>query len=279
MKTRLSTVVCGLIGIWLWFCLAQPVFADQDPVDPGEADTVIVNGPIVVPGPPWPDSIGIDIYYWGDEDVAGYSFGLDIEGEVPGGDSLDDYISASFFDHSGAETPSIWIPIPTLIEYDENRLLFGSLDFAGTSAWNPPIGKLGTIWYRIDPDMPFGTVASLDSSFISPGGSFIASVVTDEGTISITPQFLSSRESGTPTITFGEGLCGDFNGDGEINISDATFVIQYIFAAGPPPVPLVVADADCSGQVNIADVVYLIQYIFAGGPPPCDPDNDGSPDC
>lgn len=30
-------------------------------------------------------------------------------------------------------------------------------------------------------------------------------------------------------------------------------------------------DANCDGQANISDVVYLINYLFHGGPPPCDP--------
>ena len=79
--------------------------------------------------------------------------------------------------------------------------------------------------------------------------------------------------------TAGEYLCGDADGSGGNNISDAVFLIQYIFAAGPPPEPLAAADSDCSGGINMSDVVYLIQYIFAGGPGPCDPDDNGAPDC
>jgi len=62
--------------------------------------------------------------------------------------------------------------------------------------------------------------------------------------------------------------CGDANGDGSINISDAVFLIQYIFAGGPAPNPLCRGDANGDGSVNISDAVYLIQYIFAGGPAP-----------
>jgi len=32
-----------------------------------------------------------------------------------------------------------------------------------------------------------------------------------------------------------------------------------------------VGDVNCDGQVNMADVVYLINYILYSGPPPCDP--------
>lgn len=64
-------------------------------------------------------------------------------------------------------------------------------------------------------------------------------------------------------------LCGDADGNGLHNISDAVFLVNYIFIGGLPPVPTLIADCDCSGIVNISDVVYLINYIFSAGPAPC----------
>lgn len=62
----------------------------------------------------------------------------------------------------------------------------------------------------------------------------------------------------------------DANNDGNINISDAVYLISYIFSDGPSPIPHEIGsgDADCSGGVNISDAVYLISYIFSGGPLP-----------
>ena len=62
--------------------------------------------------------------------------------------------------------------------------------------------------------------------------------------------------------------CGDANGDGSINISDAVFLLQYIFAGGAAPNPLCHGDANGDGSANVSDAVYLIQYIFAGGAAP-----------
>jgi hypothetical protein len=62
---------------------------------------------------------------------------------------------------------------------------------------------------------------------------------------------------------------GDANGDGSTDISDAVYLIGYIFAGGPAPNPLPAGDANCDGAVDISDAVYMIQYIFVGGPPPC----------
>ncbi len=63
---------------------------------------------------------------------------------------------------------------------------------------------------------------------------------------------------------------GDANGSGAVNISDAVYLIAYIFSGGSAPEPLLAGDANCSGSVNISDAVYLIAYIFSGGPAPCE---------
>lgn len=61
---------------------------------------------------------------------------------------------------------------------------------------------------------------------------------------------------------------GDANGDGKITVSDAIYLVNYLFKGGPAPVPLESGDANCDGQVLVADVVYIINYLFKGGPVP-----------
>lgn len=80
-------------------------------------------------------------------------------------------------------------------------------------------------------------------------------------------------------VTCPQFVCGDANGDGGVNVSDAVFVINYVFIGGAPPNPLASANANCDGSVNVSDAVYIINYIFVGGAPPCDVDGNGSPDC
>ena len=63
-------------------------------------------------------------------------------------------------------------------------------------------------------------------------------------------------------------LVGDADGNHAVNISDAVFLIAYIFATGATPYPYVAADVNCDGTVNISDSIWLINYIFSGGPPP-----------
>ncbi len=68
-------------------------------------------------------------------------------------------------------------------------------------------------------------------------------------------------------------LHGDADNSGVINISDAVYLIQYIFASGPIPLPVLDAgDANCTTPISISDAVFLINYIFNSGPyPPCNP--------
>jgi hypothetical protein len=64
-------------------------------------------------------------------------------------------------------------------------------------------------------------------------------------------------------------MCGDADHSGAVDISDAVYLIAYIFSGGAAPIPLAAGDADCSGGVDISDVVYLISHIFSGGAAPC----------
>ncbi len=69
-------------------------------------------------------------------------------------------------------------------------------------------------------------------------------------------------------ITFQACKCGDADGNGSFNISDAVRLINYIFGGAAAPNPICRGDADGNNSVNISDVVRLINYIFAGAAAP-----------
>ncbi len=71
-------------------------------------------------------------------------------------------------------------------------------------------------------------------------------------------------------FTFRTMTLGDADGSGQLNISDVVFLINYIFAQGPAPDPLVSGDMNCDGRINIGDAVHLVNYMFLSGPAPCD---------
>lgn len=63
-------------------------------------------------------------------------------------------------------------------------------------------------------------------------------------------------------------VAGDADGNDIVTISDAVFLINYIFGGGSAPSPLLSGDVDCNIIVTISDAVYLINYIFSGGAAP-----------
>ena len=62
--------------------------------------------------------------------------------------------------------------------------------------------------------------------------------------------------------------CGDADGSGVFDVSDAVFLINFIFNNGPTPSPICRGDADGSNDVNVSDAVYLVNFIFNDGPDP-----------
>ncbi|SYZ74381.1 exported hypothetical protein [Candidatus Zixiibacteriota bacterium] len=61
-------------------------------------------------------------------------------------------------------------------------------------------------------------------------------------------------------------MCGDANANGSVNILDVSYIINYLYRSGPPPVPLQSSDVNNSGGTNILDVSYLINFLYKNGP-------------
>jgi hypothetical protein len=64
-------------------------------------------------------------------------------------------------------------------------------------------------------------------------------------------------------------ICGDVDSNALVNISDAVYLINYIFGGAEAPHSMLACDVNCSLSVNISDAVCLINFIFASGMPPC----------
>jgi outer membrane protein assembly factor BamB len=61
---------------------------------------------------------------------------------------------------------------------------------------------------------------------------------------------------------------GDANADGKISVTDAVYLINYLFRSGLSPIPRGAGDVNCDGNITVSDVVYLVNYLFRGGQPP-----------
>lgn len=68
-------------------------------------------------------------------------------------------------------------------------------------------------------------------------------------------------------------LRGDVNGDGFVNISDATLLISYLVAPSET-IHQVNADTNNDGQINISDATRLISYLLTGEELEPKPDNE-----
>ncbi|NIP44182.1 MAG: hypothetical protein GWO41_03830, partial [candidate division Zixibacteria bacterium] len=68
-----------------------------------------------------------------------------------------------------------------------------------------------------------------------------------------------------------QGLCGDANNDGSVNVSDAVYIINFVFVGGGAPQPVqACGDANSDASVNVSDAVYVINFVFVGGGSPTD---------
>lgn len=63
-------------------------------------------------------------------------------------------------------------------------------------------------------------------------------------------------------------VCGDANGDNDVNSADLSYLANYLFSGGPPPDPWQAGDSNGDCFLNTGDLSYLSNYLFFGGPYP-----------
>jgi hypothetical protein len=218
------------------------------------------------------DSVAIPVYLRSDTALQGFSCGFQFDSDDIEITSVD--ITGSVID-------------PTWGGFYFNAYSFSSADYGRVNiGWceNPPFvtpmpaqdsGLLFMMWAQI----PIGTAAqTVDfdtiSSFITnPPIEFILSPV---GGGVIKPAYIDCGADDL-LIIVDITICGDANGDLNVNVSDAVFIINYVFVGGDPPSPLACGDANEDCSVGVSDAVWIINYVFVGGPPPddCCPGNPG----
>ena len=128
-------------------------------------------------------------------------------------------------------------------------------------------GGTGDIaWTDRDNDLS-GTGLSLSSTGLLSG------IPTDTGMVTFTAQVTDEfGATGDKPLTLHveiEFICGDIDFDGQdLNISDLTFFVEYMFASGPPPPFMRAVDVNSSGEIDVSDLTFMVDYLFAGGPAP-----------
>ncbi|MFQ5607754.1 MAG: dockerin type I repeat-containing protein [Candidatus Zixiibacteriota bacterium] len=179
--------------------------------------------------------------------------------------------------------------LEVVLAYDVATLVCDSVSFASTTAPGSQVSRIDTLngtiiaaIFLLDaPSIPpqTGLFAEL---YLSPVGapqpmmifidttSIILDTITTRRTLfsssnpaaSIFPEYAGGVGEALPYVA------GDANSDGKVNIADVTYLISWLFSAGPDPPNRAAADPNASCNVNIADVTFLISRIFAFGPAP-----------
>ena len=80
-----------------------------------------------------------------------------------------------------------------------------------------------------------------------------------------------SLESGIQP-QFIRGAC---NNDSVVDISDATFLLLFLFGDGQAPACFDGCDIDDNGALGLTDAIGLLEYLFTGGAAPADPQTCG----
>jgi hypothetical protein len=122
----------------------------------------------------------------------------------------------------------------------------------------------------VDPT-PIGTI-----SIYSNGVLTFDSDEADLDFYTVTVEVTDSIDASQCVVEFELITCtceirGDVNHNGNRDISDLTYFVDYLFGGGPPPPCAEEGDIDGNGSTDISDLTYLVAWLFDGGPepPPC----------
>jgi hypothetical protein len=203
-------------------------------------------------------------------DLTGTGLGLSASGELSGTPVAGPVgFTASVYDAVGSS--------------DEALFEFTINSDVSISTASIPDAELGTAYsYQFEATGGTGTLVWIDRDDVLDGSGLslsseglLSGIPETEGDITIVVRaedVVGGFDERQYTFTIARPyVCGDANGDDQISIADAVYMINYVFTGGPAPDPLEAGDANCDGTLNLADAVFIVNHIFAGGPPPCCP--------
>jgi len=214
------------------------------------------------------DYLIYDVYTYDDKLIAGGMF------STAGGINVNNIAAWDGFSWSalgsGIEGEGMAESVDILKEYDGVLIVGGYFSTAGGASANHIAAWDGSSWSALGSGLG-GTYAYVQSLNV-----FDNEVIVGGGFTRAGDKVAAYLAQWTKNYDY---TSGDANGDDNVNVSDAVFIINFAFSGGAPPNPLDAGDANCDVSVNVSDAVYIINYAFSGGYPPGDPDGDGNPDC
>jgi hypothetical protein len=219
------------------------VYFEVLPGDIPERDTVRVASTTAMPG----DQITVPVYLHNITELAAFTIPLAFDPEVFTCDSI-----------SFAETRIEYINLlQSNIDTAAGQILFGMVVFTEDNL-APGDGEIARLHMTVNPEAG-EQVAVIDTAFFPPAGEFMLFDPTSEA---IQSEFVQGN------IFISLSMFGDANGDGDVDIGDGVYLINYVFKGQRPPIPIDAGDANSDAYVNVGDIVYIINYVFRGGPPP-----------
>ncbi|MDO4512161.1 MAG: dockerin type I domain-containing protein, partial [Bacteroidales bacterium] len=135
------------------------------------------------------------------------------------------------------------------LNHSERTVTLGEQDTIMVKATVAPVKATDkrVTWHSSNPD-----VATVKGGIVHPVGM---------GTAIITATTVSGGLTAEMRLTVnGAALLGDVNGDGEVNVTDVTALVNHIL--GTTQYPTAQADINADGEVNVTDVTALINIIL-----------------
>jgi hypothetical protein len=117
-----------------------------------------------------------------------------------------------------------------------------------------------------------GNILADQSITLNTGASLEGRALARIGGVSLSSSIISLPA----TPPSGRFRRGEVNGDSQVNLTDAVFILYQLFWGGPAPPCLDAADADDSGDLTLTDPVFMLNHLFRGGPAPPAP---GTQEC
>ena len=153
----------------------------------------------------------------------------------------------------------------TYLDCTYNKLT--SLDVTGCSALN----HLEIYFNKISGTGMTTLVNSLPTRSASNKGVMYAIHINDNNSMTAAQiatarnkYWLPKKFNGSTWVEMTASTRGDVDGDGSVNISDVTALIDYLLSGNASGINVSAADCDQDNNVNISDVTALIDYLLSG---------------
>lgn len=245
---KILLAILALILLAAWTAESKPIIADTSLVDSVIVDSVVaftLNGGAVVP-------------VWFTNSVS--LGGMELTVTMASPDFLIDSIS-----FVGGRVDTL-----TLKGFTGNGVTLSVFWASFSSVIPVGTGLLGNLFISYSPAIA-DQVATIDTVSIILGDTEYTTFFSDSSATAFIPQYIAGKldiRSGTCCLN----IRGNMNGDilDEIDISDLTYLVNYMFGGGPEPPCLIEANINGSPDdlIDISDLSYLVAFMFGAGPAP-----------